>query len=708
RSKDKAAKHVFGLQTSLRLGLVRLMSLTFVLSAFFNNTPIVALLIPITGDWARTRGFSPSKFLMPLSFSCIFGGVMTVIGTSTNLLISGLVIDEAAHDRRIRGAIGFFEPGYIGFPLAIVGMLYLVLVSPLVLPDDATDGATGASHGSGGCREEEYLTEVRLTDKFEHLGQPVAAVLARVGLPTETLVKIRRTIIPDDSVHTAQDHSSPPEDVSSTTLVSSSPVLKVAHAAVGMDHDTADLCAIESASPSLGAITPPGSKSTGHLGNRKRLGAIWPSSSNSTTVYGSPRVQARNNRTTIIAASTGSSSASSWGGDRPVAGNSPNADHRCARDSADGHSARSRSSRSRSSRSPLRSHVDICPVSPAETVREGDVLLLSCPRDRMADFQGLILSQGAQGLEILDDSAVDASQRGGTAIFEVVLSESNSCGENSPLSGVDGRHRHASRVSSCFNCGVLAIRHDSRSEDGDDGKEITTSPIFTNSRNSNNSAVGAHGVMARKRRHKGGYSQVAADVEGSSHVQSDARFVGTGVKGCSTEPGGYREGGGGGSGADGDGGRGDYADEAEVMRRPLASGDFVLVLADDDFMRRWKDSDEFDLVSRVASLPKPVQKYDYLALLVFCGMLGWVLCSSVIMVRAAMAAGGVLIIGGWVDARKAVGYVDWALLLLVGSALGLSKAISNSGLADYAGEAIKDSGMSASASIFVLYGFTMV
>lgn len=77
-------------------------------------------------------------------------------------------------------------------------------------------------------------------------------------------------------------------------------------------------------------------------------------------------------------------------------------------------------------------------------------------------------------------------------------------------------------------------------------------------------------------------------------------------------------------------------------------------------------------------------------------------------VRAAFAAGGVLIVGGWVDAKKAVGYVDWALLLLVGSALGLSKAIANSGLADYAGEAIRDSGMSASASLYVLYGFTMV
>jgi len=77
-------------------------------------------------------------------------------------------------------------------------------------------------------------------------------------------------------------------------------------------------------------------------------------------------------------------------------------------------------------------------------------------------------------------------------------------------------------------------------------------------------------------------------------------------------------------------------------------------------------------------------------------------------VRAAFAAGGVLIVGGWVDAKKSVGYVDWALLLLVGSALGLSKAIANSGLAGYAGNAIRESGMSASASLYLLYGFTMV
>lgn len=76
--------------------------------------------------------------------------------------------------------------------------------------------------------------------------------------------------------------------------------------------------------------------------------------------------------------------------------------------------------------------------------------------------------------------------------------------------------------------------------------------------------------------------------------------------------------------------------------------------------------------------------------------------------QAAFTAGAILIFGGWVDAKKTVGFVDWSLLLLIGSALGLSKGIVNSGLADYVGGAIRSSGISADASLFVLYGFTMV
>lgn len=77
-------------------------------------------------------------------------------------------------------------------------------------------------------------------------------------------------------------------------------------------------------------------------------------------------------------------------------------------------------------------------------------------------------------------------------------------------------------------------------------------------------------------------------------------------------------------------------------------------------------------------------------------------------VQGAFTAGAILIFGGWVDAKKTVTYVDWSLLLLIGSALGLSKGIVNSGLADYVGQAIRDSGISPDGSLFVLYAFTMV
>lgn len=72
------------------------------------------------------------------------------------------------------------------------------------------------------------------------------------------------------------------------------------------------------------------------------------------------------------------------------------------------------------------------------------------------------------------------------------------------------------------------------------------------------------------------------------------------------------------------------------------------------------------------------------------------------------AAGAVLIFGGWIDAKKTVSYIDWPLLLLIGSALGLSKGVVNSGLSDYIGGGIKDSGMNAHFALAFTYGLTMV
>jgi di/tricarboxylate transporter len=97
-------------------------------SAFLNNTPIVAMLAPQVTEWAERRGLSPSRFLMPLSFAVILGGVITVIGTSTNLVVSGLL--EATG----RPGIAMFEITRLGLPVAAVGVLVVILLAPVVLP----------------------------------------------------------------------------------------------------------------------------------------------------------------------------------------------------------------------------------------------------------------------------------------------------------------------------------------------------------------------------------------------------------------------------------------------------------------------------------------------------------------------------------------------------------------------------------------------
>jgi di/tricarboxylate transporter len=109
--------------------LLRLVLPAAAASAFLNNTPIVAMLAPQVSDWATRRGQSPSRYLMPLSFAAILGGVVTTIGTSTNLVISGLL--EASGE----APLGMFEISSVGLPAALVGLGAVVLFAPLLLPD---------------------------------------------------------------------------------------------------------------------------------------------------------------------------------------------------------------------------------------------------------------------------------------------------------------------------------------------------------------------------------------------------------------------------------------------------------------------------------------------------------------------------------------------------------------------------------------------
>jgi di/tricarboxylate transporter len=114
---------VLGRPKSLTSAQLRTMIGPGVLSAFMNNTPVVALMVPAIRDWARKNRLSVSKLLMPMNCAVVLGGLCTLIGTSTNVIVGGLVATKTGQ------SLGMFEITRLGVPLFIAGLVYLVLAS---------------------------------------------------------------------------------------------------------------------------------------------------------------------------------------------------------------------------------------------------------------------------------------------------------------------------------------------------------------------------------------------------------------------------------------------------------------------------------------------------------------------------------------------------------------------------------------------------
>ncbi len=112
-----------------RRQLIRVVAPTAVASAFLNNTPIVAMVAPSVADWADRHGVPASRFLIPVSFAAVLGGSVTLIGTSTNLVVSGLLTDRG------EPPLTMFELTPVGGPIAVVGCLLLATLSSRLLPD---------------------------------------------------------------------------------------------------------------------------------------------------------------------------------------------------------------------------------------------------------------------------------------------------------------------------------------------------------------------------------------------------------------------------------------------------------------------------------------------------------------------------------------------------------------------------------------------
>lgn len=115
-------------------GQVRLMLPVAGVSAFLNNTPVVAMFIPVVNDWCKKTGLSPSKLFIPLSYAAILGGVCTLIGTSTNLVVQAQLVAARAADPSVP-VLGMFTLTPIGVPVAVVGIGFLLLTSRWLLPE---------------------------------------------------------------------------------------------------------------------------------------------------------------------------------------------------------------------------------------------------------------------------------------------------------------------------------------------------------------------------------------------------------------------------------------------------------------------------------------------------------------------------------------------------------------------------------------------
>lgn len=131
------ANLLLGHPRSVQGAQLRLVVPVTLLSAFINNTPVVAMYLPIVRDWAKRIRVSPSKLLMPLSFSSILGGQLTLVGSASNLIVMGLYVNYLAENGLAAPSSQqqFWGPALLGLPLAGVGLAYLITASPKLLPE---------------------------------------------------------------------------------------------------------------------------------------------------------------------------------------------------------------------------------------------------------------------------------------------------------------------------------------------------------------------------------------------------------------------------------------------------------------------------------------------------------------------------------------------------------------------------------------------
>lgn len=174
---------VFSSNLTYRGFMARMMIFISGFSAFLNNTPLVAVMMPHVNSWCNKNKINPSKLLIPLSYAAILGGCATLIGTSTNLIVNSFVVEQAIHPDLHELHIFDFLP--VGGAMIVIGIAFLLIFSKVLLPNRKT------AHESFSDNSRKYIVETQIRKGSSLIGKTIEEAQLR-NLEGIYLVEIRR------------------------------------------------------------------------------------------------------------------------------------------------------------------------------------------------------------------------------------------------------------------------------------------------------------------------------------------------------------------------------------------------------------------------------------------------------------------------------------------------------------------------------------
>ncbi|MBU0538729.1 MAG: SLC13 family permease [Gammaproteobacteria bacterium] len=171
--------NVLGRPKSTRLAQFRLMAPVAAFSSILNNTPVVAMMIPAVRDWAKRNNLPVSQLMIPLSYAAIVGGTCTLVGTSTNLVVNGMMLDNLPGQ-----SLGMFDLAWVGLPCAALVIAFTIITSRYLLPT-----SNGKAERFGDTRQ--YIVEMLVEPHSPMIGQSIEQAGLR-QLPAMFLIEIVR------------------------------------------------------------------------------------------------------------------------------------------------------------------------------------------------------------------------------------------------------------------------------------------------------------------------------------------------------------------------------------------------------------------------------------------------------------------------------------------------------------------------------------